>query len=346
MSEISNYPVETFTIGFSEKSFDERDLAKEVAQKFKTNHHEKLVSHESFDYALNKVLYHYDEPFGDSSAIPTNYVSNYASERVKMVLTGDGGDEVLSGYNSYLGLKIISNYNKLPGIIRKGLPITIKYASKPLSGKLRYTLNRIKNVSDTSSLSFNDRMIEKMAWTNKDDIKTLIIDKTSSQISIEEFFSQFMSHCPFKDDFYKMMYLNLKLTLPDDMLVKVDRMSMANSLEARIPFLDHRLIEFMASVHKEVKLPGSTRKSVLRNTVGKKLPPSLLKASKKGFVTPLREWYKEKEFNHKLSSLYIDDWGFNQNVIKSIVQNNNSGTVDNGNFIWMLFVLKGWLEKQ
>lgn len=342
MSELSDFPVETFTIGFAEKSFDERSLAKEVAIKFRTNHHEKIVQQDTFDEALAKVLYYYDEPFGDSSAIPSGYVAKFAREKVKMVLTGDGGDEVLSGYNAYLGLKITSRYRKIPGFIRREIPFVLDMAIKPLTGNIRYKLNRLRNVCNTGNMDFEKRMIEKMAWTKYDDVKAIYSSLPNEQIHPEEFLSGLMKNCPYKDEFYRMMYEHFKLSLPDDMLVKVDRMTMANSLEARIPFLDHRLIEFMVKVHKDVKLPGSERKSILKNTVGKKLPASLLRASKKGFVVPVREWFKDKNFENKLAKLYQDPSGLNNGLIKNIIDDNRNGVTDNGNFIWMLFVLKNW----
>lgn len=344
MSEISNFPVESFTIGFDEPEFDERDLAIEVAQKFKTHHHEKIVQLESFEEALGKVLHHYDEPFGDSSAIPSGYVAKYARENVKMVLTGDGGDEVLSGYNSYVGIKLTSRYRRIPSFIRSGIPTMLDIISIPVKGQTRYRLNRLRNICYSGNMDFNRRMIEKMAWIRVEDITSILNGFPDKQYPVQDFIGDLMKGCTYKDDFYKMMYLHFKLTLPDNMMVKMDRMSMAHSLEARIPFLDPRLIEFMTKVHKDVKLPGFERKSVLKNTIGKRLPNSLLEAPKKGFVVPVREWFKDSSFNAKLSTLYCENYGLNNDVIKKIVTSNAKSEVDNGNFIWMLFVLKNILK--
>lgn len=343
MSETSAFPVETFTIGFNDQAYDERNLANEVVRKFSTNHHERLVQQDTFDEALENVIYHYDEPFGDSSAIPSGYLAKYASEKVKMVLTGDGGDEVLSGYNSYLGLKLTSKYQKIPSFLRKGIPSFLDFMARPVKGEARYRLNRLRNICYSGNMDFNSRMIEKMAWTRVDDIKGIVADFHEKQFPVEEFINDLMKGCSFKDDFYKMMYLQFRLPLPDDMLAKVDRMTMAHSLEARIPFLDHRLIEFMINVHKDVKLPGSERKSVLKNTIGKQLPAALINAPKKGFVVPVREWFRDSSLETQLSGLYNEDFGLNMGLIKKIVSNNSLGEVDNGNFIWMLFVLKKFL---
>lgn len=135
------------------------------------------------------------------------------------------------------------------------------------------------------------------------------------------------------------MYLNLKLSLPDDMLVKVDRMSMAYSLETRTPFLDYRLIEYMVGVHKDIKMKKYERKTVLRNTIGLNLPQEILSAPKKGFTVPLREWFKEDSFDQKLKDLTDSTPFLNKEGMESIINLNNSGKKDYGNFIWMLFNL-------
>jgi asparagine synthase (glutamine-hydrolysing) len=140
------------------------------------------------------------------------------------------------------------------------------------------------------------------------------------------------------------MYFNLKVSLPDDMLAKVDRMSMAHSLETRVPFLDHRLVELTYRVHKDVKLPKFDRKHLLRRTFGPKLPPSLLKAPKMPFSVPLREWFKQDGFDSRLSELSRRDFGLDGRLIGAIVRANKSSEHDYGDFIWRLFVLQNWVN--
>ncbi len=339
MAEISDFPVQTFTIGFKEKAFDESKLAMEVALKFKTDHHLNIVEPSSFEEALEKVAYHYDEPFGDSSAIPTGYVAGFARQNVKMVLTGDGGDEVLSGYTTYQGEKFASQYQKLPSFLQKSITKTSGFIANNLKGNsLAYKLRRIENLSKVSQLPFIERLADKAGFYGKDVAKKLTQELHT--ISIEDYLSDFFKGCTFKDNFYKLMYFNLKNSLPFDMLVKVDRMSMANSLETRVPFLDYRLVELMTRVSKNIKMEGYERKSILRNTVAKKLPENLLKAGKKGFGVPLREWFKDKSFEKTLDNLQQSDFGLNNTMIRQIIDDNKKGIKDNGNLIWMLFVLK------
>jgi len=344
MSEISSFPVETFTMGFKEKSYDERHLASLVANKFNTKHYEYILEQESFNESLNNIAHHFDEPFGDSSAIPTGYISKFAASKVKMVLTGDGGDEVLSGYTIYQGEKFASLYQKLPLWAQSGIPSIISFISKPVKGSLRYKLNRALEVCNSSKLDFQSRFLAKSAYLDISKIKEIVNEK--NVYPIEQFLTDFMKKCTYNDPFYKLMFLNFKLTLPDDMLVKVDRMSMAYSLETRTPFLDYRLIEYMANVHKDIKMKHFQRKTILRNSVGCILPKSLLNAPKKGFNVPLREWFKGSSFKDRLNDLENTLPYLNKKLLTQIAQVNKGGKNDYGNFIWMLFILNKIMEKK
>lgn len=341
MSAISAQPVQTFTIGFKDRAFDERKLARDVAEKFHTQHNEFVVEPESFDSSLQKILHHYDEPFGDSSAIPTGYVSKIASQKVKMVLTGDGGDEVLSGYNSYQVEKFAQKYQQFPGFVRNFLPNVITHFSNRVTGSMRYKLNRVARILSYSNQPYNSRLLQKSSWYIPHLIEKMT-EGLGAQIKLADLIDDFYKKYLAKDSFYKLMLFQLKVLLPDDFLVKVDRMSMAYSLETRIPFLDYRLVEFMMQVSRNVKMQDYERKSVLRNSIGKKLPASLLHAPKKGFTVPMREWFRDKAFDAKLKTLYETDFGLNPKIIKQIIEDNKSGKTDLGNFIWMLFVLRSW----
>jgi asparagine synthase (glutamine-hydrolysing) len=346
MSDISKSSVETFTIGFNEVEFDERELARVVAAKFSTNHHEYVVTYDSVDKSLDEILHHYDEPFGDSSAIPTGYVSRYAAEQVKMVLTGDGGDEVLSGYNAYQSEKLAHFYQKIPWKVGNIPLVSLKYGVKLFHGSRRLQLERIKRVLDTSLMNFNERLMTKASVAEEELITKIVSRLESKAISFEDYFNELMDACPYQNSFYRMMYYNFKLSLPEDMLVKVDRMSMAHSLETRLPFLDHRLVELMCTVYKDVKMSGFERKTVLRRTIGNSLPRAVLKAPKKGFVVPLREWFKRDDSQEELRFLMAaGPLDIDTKIIVEIFRKNISGEGDHGNFIWMLFLLARWSKR-
>jgi len=342
MSEISKEKVKTFTIGFKEKMFDERKLAAMVAEKFKTDHHEYMIEPNSFDEALEKVMHHFDEPFGDSSALPTGKVSEIAAQKVKMVLTGDGGDEVLSGYNSNRVEKFAEQYQKFPFFLRSRLPNIVSSAGNLFNGDNRHKIKQVARALSFSNETFSDRLMAK-SWCKPELVKQ-IISHPEKQLKLADFMSDFFAKYKVKHPFYQLMFFQFKVLLPDDFLTKVDRMSMAASLETRVPFLDFRLVEFMSHVHRDIKMEGYERKSILRNTIGKRLPPALLSAPKKGFSIPLREWFKERSFQPKLESLYAADFGLNTKLVRQLAENNNSGKEDNGNLLWMIFLLKNWMD--
>ena len=267
MAEESDAPVETFTIGFAEKSFDERELARQVATQFGTNHHEQIAQPETFDESLRKVVSHFDEPFGDASAVPVGLVSGLARQSVAVALTGDGGDEVLSGYPSYVTEKVAAQYRKVPALIRSAFYQSTNLACNLARHDSRYRLNRLKRFLYLAGASFDERFTSKLSLLGRNSIRSLI-PKDIPQLTIEQYLSDIFAKCSFTDPFYRLMYFNLKVSLPDDMLAKVDRMSMAHSLETRVPFLDHRLIELTYGLNKNVKLPRCNQKHLLKETYG------------------------------------------------------------------------------
>jgi len=302
-----------------------------------------MAAPEMFDEALGKVVHHFDEPFGDASAIPVGLVSGIAREHVTMALTGDGGDEVLSGYTNYATEMLTSRYRAIPTVLRRCVYSGTAVLGKLARGNLRYRLNRAERFLRLADCSYSERAIAKMSTVMPATIRNLIPQSTP-QIAFEDYFAEALARCRFSDPFYQQMYFNLKVSLPEDMLAKVDRMSMAHSLETRVPFLDHRLVELTYQVHKNVKMHGLRRKELLRRTVGRRLPPSLLSAPKKAFSVPLREWFKHEDFNDRLAGLAKHDFGLNNQVIRDLISDNRDGQNDYGDFIWRLFVLKKWIH--
>ena len=343
MSEESPHAVETFTIGYEEAAYDERALARQVAARFGTRHHETVVQPAVFEEALERTLHHYDEPFGDSSAIPTGIVSAAAARHVKMVLTGDGGDEALSGYTSYQGEKFSAAYRRLPAFLQGAVPAFAGALGSLARGSLRYRLNRVQGVTASASWPFERRLLDKLAWIPLDVLRSLLADARQGYRA-EDYLADVLGKCTFTDPFYRLMYFHFAVTLPEGMLTKVDRMSMAHSLETRVPFLDHRLVELMAGVDKQVKMRGYERKSVLRDTVGKRLPRDILQAPKKGFAIPLREWFKGDSFDARLAGIDAGRLGIRTDVTGRVIRDNRAGRNDFGNFIWMLVLLDQWLK--
>jgi asparagine synthase (glutamine-hydrolysing) len=345
MANISSTPVKTFTIGFENKDYDERKIANIVSQKFQTEHYEYIVTPSDFETALEKVVFHFDEPFGDSSAIPTGFVAKSACNHVKMVLTGDGGDETLSGYWNYKREIEDSKIEELPFFVRNFLAALISCMSNTVPGKLKYKLLEKKNRIDLINGGFLNRAINRQSQIDLKD-KDNIIFNGIKQISVIEFLTNFFNKCPYVDNFYKLMYYDHKLRLPEDMLVKVDRMSMAYALETRTPFLDHRLIEFMVNVDKCIKLDKNIPKAILKNTIASKLPTAVLNHKKMGFSVPVKKWFSNKSFEIKQKELLMsNNLPINKEFLEKIFYQNKLGYKDNGNLLWMLFVLEKVLSK-
>jgi asparagine synthase (glutamine-hydrolysing) len=264
-----------------------------------------------------------------------------------MVLTGYGGDEVLSGYTTYQGEKFAKQYQLLPLPIRKLLSNSVKMSATPFRGNLRYRLNRVVKVLESSNQSFEKRLQSKLCHTSLENLAQ-IISPESKSISFFDFYDESMKGCRFNDPFYKLMYFQHKVTLPGDMLTKVDRMSMAYSIETRIPFLDHRIIELLFGAHKSIKTKGYINKIILRNTIANhSLPKELLDSPKKGFSVPLRDWFKEGNLNSKIKDILLTNnanSAYNTKGIERLINENKDAKSDVGNFIWMVIVLKKWLD--
>lgn len=344
MARQSGFPVETFTIGYDESSFDESARARLVATRYSTSHHEERVYPDSIDSSVERVIKYFDEPFGDPSAMPMGLVARIASPIVKMVLTGDGGDEVLSGYTSYQGEKFASHFRYLPRYIQTLLPGLLLYSAKMFSGPVRYSMNRVHKVVMSSSMSFLDRLLVKSSWGDVDLVNQLMAGYPH-HYEIRDFLSDSLAGCQQSDGFYQNMHFQFSVSLPDDMLAKVDRMTMAYSMEARTPFLDHRLVELMATVHKNVKMARYQRKTVLRRTFGRELDRKVLNGSKRGFNVPLVSWFAGRQLDqqlhevaHGLSSI------LNPLGLRKATQEMREGIANHGNFLWLLLVLNRWLS--
>jgi len=337
MAEQTRLPVETFTIGFDDPAFDERRLARLVSARVNTRHHEAVVSPDDLEAALHQVAFHYDEPFGDSSALPTSHIARLAARHVKMVLTGDGGDEVLSGYPAYQVEKLAGSYQRIPRSVRRCAEVLVGGVAGLTRGRTRYAANRYYRLLTTTSAPFEYRLLTKIAWLEEDRRRALLAGLRVHRA--KDVFVELMRDCPYRDSFYRLMYFNYKVSLPDDMLTKVDRMTMAWSLEARVPFLDYRLVELMSVVDKSVKLPGLTRKAVLRNSVGRKLPEALLAAGKRGFVMPLRNWFRQGDLLDTIVKRSVAMTGLSGPVVDQILAEQRAGQRDYGTLVWMLMVL-------
>jgi asparagine synthase (glutamine-hydrolysing) len=261
-----------------------------------------------------------------------------------MVLSGDGGDEVLSGYNAYQTERLITAIPQAARPAFSALGAGARFVSRHVpAGRPRF--ENLGRLATTAAVPFIDRLAAKASWADEATLRGLFPGLLDRVVTPREFIADSLRDVATLDGFYQLMHFNLRISLPDDMLTKVDRMSMAHSLEVRAPFLDHRLVELMMTVHKGVKMRGFERKSVLKRTVGRSLPVGVLKARKKGFSLPVDDWFR----GSRLDSALLDaasrtSLPVSRGAIGKLVDEHRNRTVSRGGLLWTLLVLMTWFE--
>lgn len=344
MAKNSKIPVKTFTIGFKEKKFSEIEYAREVAKKFGCEHHEQIVEPESIDL-LPRLVHGYDEPFADTSAIPTYYVSKMAREHVTVALSGDGGDELFAGYDSYLSLTKFHSY-----------PLNFK--SHFLNNLTWGTINKLLPVNmggkNTSYYLSKDREhigAYLYMWTINERGKLLLNDHPSinSSVASELYKVDILKQGAINDFITNLQNLDMQTYMVDSVLTKVDRASMLNSLEVRVPLLDHKFAELSFRIPSNLKLKIKEQKYIFKKTLSSTLPESILKHQKQGFSVPLPLWFKDdlKKYikdvllsENPLYSAYLD-----KKFVKSVIENNSLGMKDYSHRIWSILFFEEWLKQ-
>ncbi|MFN7943851.1 MAG: asparagine synthase (glutamine-hydrolyzing) [Blastocatellia bacterium] len=340
MAQVLTEPVRTFSIGFRETEFDELSYARLTARLLKTDHHEFIVSPDVCRIVEEIVRLH-DEPFADVSSIPTYVVSGMAREHVTVVLTGDGGDEVFGGYERYLIEQRRDWLTRIPRPLRYGL-------LKPLSRSLPqgfYGKRWLGNLA----LEPAARFVENVSYFNADARHALFTTAFHHQLGdydparmFEELYRTPTSAAQLEH----RLYLDSRTYLPGDVLVKVDRMSMAHSIETRSPLLDHRLIEFVQTIPAELKVRGTESKHILKRAVRGLVPDEIIHRPKQGFDVPLRHWLNaelKEMLDDTLNSRSLRERGyFSPAAITAIVNAHRRGVRDHARDLWSLLTLELW----
>ena len=344
LAEISNDKVETFSIGFERKDYDETDKSQVVAKLVNSNHHEFIVKEEDFKNGIDEILLNFDEPFADSSALPTYLVSKHASNHVKVALTGDGGDEVFGGYNKYYMGKLNNKYTSVvPEFIHKQI-LNLSYGllnTKDDNRGKRFRLNRLLKAFDYDgnqywniiSLAFND--LEKLQLLKPDNLITN---------TFTEFKERFNQHNPKSLTDFRMVDKNV--SLEGDMLVKVDRTSMLNSLECRAPLLNKKLWNLANSLPESYLLKGWNKKYILKEAFADKFSPGFLDKSKQGFGVPVGDWLRGSlrlELESYVEPKFLESQGiFNGDYISNLVNRHISGKEDKSMQVWCFYTFQKW----
>jgi asparagine synthase (glutamine-hydrolysing) len=339
MAMQSPEPVRTFSIGFPEASFSELEWARLVARRFQTEHHEIVVEPDSVSL-VSRLVGHFDEPFGDSSAIPTFIVSQFAARHVKVVLSGDGGDELFAGYESVLrGIHARRIWDSVPHFARRALAWTADRLPYSAYGK-----NYLRAVSRGSAL---ERYFESNCLPHY--LRKALLEPGWMFALDEANLTRVFADCllPLGTDILiQALYFEATSKLVGDMLVKVDRMSMANSLEVRCPFLDQELAHLAARIPYAWKYRNGVGKSIVREALGDRLPPELLNRPKMGFGVPLAKWFRGslRGFlrDHLTSRECLERGVVSPAFVRYLLDEHDSGRRDNCHWLWMLLMFELW----
>jgi asparagine synthase (glutamine-hydrolysing) len=340
MSRIGTGRVKTFSIGFSEQEYNELQFARQVAQKFDTDHHELMLEPNVLGI-IDDLAWYLDEPFGDSSAIPTYMVSKLASEHVTVVLSGDGGDELFAGYDRYLVERRERKMASIPAPLRQAAGLIGRSMREGMKGRnfLRHlALNGADRYFD-ACLLFRD--FEKSSLFSAD-----VYREIQNRDSLA-FWRGFLQKGRM-NWLSALQYLDIKNYLPNDILTKVDRMSMAHSIEARVPLLDHKFVEFAATIPPELKLKGVTTKYIFKKAMEGILPNEILNRPKRGFAVPLGHWFRGQLGSFMrdllLSRASIERGIFNKSYLERLIDMNDRGRPMDLQ-LWTLISFELWCRR-
>ncbi|KYP15118.1 asparagine synthase (glutamine-hydrolyzing) [Flavihumibacter sp. CACIAM 22H1] len=347
MAEIHSQPINTFSIGFNEPSYDESKRAQLISRHIKSNHEVFFLDFKDAFQMLDEITEYFDEPFGDSSALPSYFVSRMAAEHVKVVLTGDAADELFGGYEKYLAPHYSQRYQKIPRPLKAGFEGLVKMI--PHTRFTNATLRKVKKVISNSELdAFNlHYSLMSLGFSDTERRKLLKQGYLFNAKEIVQAVYDGYSHSANTMD--KGFYTDLKFVLEGDMLTKVDRMCMINSLEARVPFLDSSIVEFAFQLPVDFKIQGTDKKRILKDTFKYLLPPETLKFSKKGFGVPVNLWMRNElksELKKYTSPSFIEKQSiFDVDFVNRVVTEHMNGLQNHTAKLWNLFIFQKWYTR-
>ena len=335
--------VKTFSIGFEEQGFDELPFARLVARHCGTDHHEFVVRPHAAE-VLPQLVEHYGEPFADSSALPTYYLSKVTSDHVTVALNGDGGDELFAGYDRHKLLAPFAAAARVPGLVPLSRALADRIGDRA-SVRVRRLLGA---VSVQPELSYA-RTVSCFAPAQKlavfsDEMRALVAGQDSYRLLLDRF-----AECDAPDLLGRALYVDTMTYLPGDLLVKVDIATMIHSLEARSPFLDHPLVEFAARLPSRLKLDWRGGKAILREAVAPLLPVEILRRRKKGFGVPIARWFRG-ELRELLGDVVLSPRAaarpfFRKEVIRRLCADHWEGRADLSPQLWALLMLELWCRR-
>ncbi len=344
-SGLTDRRLKTFSIGFDEARYDEREHARFVAERFGTDHHEFVLRPEGLD-VIDEIAWHCDEPFADSSALPVWYLSKLTRQHVTVALSGDGGDEMFAGYDSYRGHILSERLRRLPAFVRAAAVAALRALPAGETGRRAAFLKLARNIED-AGLPSGQRFAQKQQAAFRRDFiaqASPLLAPVATEATDRLLYAQMFDDK--LDGLAAMTLWQQMVGLPDDMLTKVDRMSMAASLEVRAPFLDHRFPELLNRVSFATKLPGGRQKYLLRTAMEKYLPADFLWRRKQGFAVPLAYWFKDSLNDHVRQKLLAPNamvgHVFRREALERVIGEHTRLTRDWSYALWALLVFESW----
>jgi asparagine synthase (glutamine-hydrolysing) len=342
----SKTPVKTCSIGFDDKKFNETEFAREVAEKYHTEHHEFMV-HQNVAENLEHIVSYFDEPFADPSLVPTFFVSELARAQVTVAIAGDGGDEVFAGYEKYTTDDIENKLRqKFPKFIRKSVfpPLANLFAKSEMT-VFRKAKSLLYSLSLEPAMGFyitnaqiEDRLWQRLATSGT---RQQLAGYHPAQLTLDAY-----NKADGPDHLAKILYTDLKTYLPGGILVKVDRMSMANSLEVRAPLLDKDIVEFAATLPSNMKFKNGEKKHILKEAFKPLLPDGILHRKKMGFSVPLESWFRHEIKDLAYDYLFTKSQGiqqfFDMQVVQDLWQQHQSQRADHATVLWSMLMFQMW----
>jgi asparagine synthase (glutamine-hydrolysing) len=344
-------PLKTFTIGFNEPSFDELEYARQVAEVIGAEHHEKIIQANAAEI-LPKIVWHSEEPTADSSMVAVYYLAQMTRQYVTMVQSGDGADEILAGYETYQALYLRKLFQSIPKFIRNRvfLPLIQALPSSDAKGSLDARMKRFIAGAEIEEESAHGAWRMIFDASQRQQLLAPIWEDGNSHSDFLDLYRSAFKRCSAREPLNRMLYVDTRFYLPNDMLVKVDRMSMAHGLETREPYLDYRLVEFAASLPPNLKLKNLRHKKyLLKRSMSSRLPGEVIWRKKAGFNVPNARWIKGelKPFvMDTLSTTMVNKMGILEPaVVEKILSDHFSGKAENSHRIWCLLTLALWWQQ-
>jgi len=330
-------PDKTFSVGFDYKNFNEVPFAKDLSNMLHIENINELIDSDDFFNVIDKVQYYADEPTANLSAVPLYFLSDLASKHVKVVLSGEGADELFGGYTFYKEDDLLLKYRKLPKFLRKA----VKGIVSPLPDF------HGKNFLTKGGSRIEDYYVGNAFVFDNKDANKVLAPKYQSDVKFQDITKPYYDEVKDKDDLTKMQYLDMHFWLPNDILLKADKMAMANSLELRVPILDKEVFALASTIPSEYKLSHGTTKYILRKAASSRIPEEWYKRPKKGFPVPIIKWFREEKYYNLAKEIFNADFAsefFNVKQLNKMLDEHYSGKKNHCRKIWTVYVFLVWYK--